>query len=163
VRGTYLETGVNLVRIFLIYIVISSLSACDTAVTIDARIDSGEQADLAREIMTLESRWSDMFDAGDIDGIAAILAEDTVLIMPGSAPLVGIGAVRAATEDMLADDEADVSWKSTAAFVAPGGDMAWDYGVGTTVLADGSVVEGHYLVVWKREDGEWKIAADMFN
>jgi hypothetical protein len=41
--------------------------------------------------------------------------------------------------------------------------MAYDYGTATTKFADGSVLEGQYLVVWIREGGEWKVAADMFN
>jgi ketosteroid isomerase-like protein len=114
-------------------------------------------------IMALEKEWSDMFVAGDLDGISAILAKDTVLLAPGEAPIVGANNVRAATQAMLASGDVEVSWISNAAFVAPGGDMAYDYGTATTKLTDGSVVEGQYLVVWIREDGKWKVAADMFN
>ena len=130
---------------------------------------SGQQSpavDIAAEeatIMALEKEWSDMFVAGDLDGISAILAKDTVLLAPGEAPIVGASNVRAATQAMLASGDVEVSWKSNAAFVAPGGDMAYDYGTATTKLADGSDVEGQYLVVWIREDGKWKVAADMFN
>jgi len=130
---------------------------------------SGQQSptvDIAAEeatIMALEKEWSDMFVAGDLDGISAILAKDTVLLAPGEAPIVGASNVRAATKAMLASGDVEVSWKSNAAFVAPGGDMAYDYGTATTKLADGSVVAGQYLVVWIRENGKWKVAADMFN
>ena len=48
-------------------------------------------------------------------------------------------------------------------FISSSGDMAYDYGRATTTLADGTVVEGSYLVVWTKEDGEWKAAADIFN
>lgn len=56
-----------------------------------------------------------------------------------------------------------VSWKSEAAFVSSSGDMAYDYGRATTELADGTVIMGSYLVVWTKENGEWKVAADIFN
>lgn len=56
-----------------------------------------------------------------------------------------------------------VSWRSDFALIAPSGDMAYDYGTASTKSADGSIVEGHYLVVWVKENGEWKVAADMFN
>ena len=82
--------------------------------------------------------------------------------VPGSTPIVGADNVIRATRDMMASDD-EVSWSSDHAYVAPSGDMAFDYGTATTRLADGSVVEGHYLVVWVREDGRWKVAADMFN
>jgi len=103
-----------------------------------------------------------MFGAKNLDGISALLAKDSVLIMPGAAPIVGIENIRRATRTMMESDD-EVAWKSDYAKVAPSGDMAYDYGTATTILADGSVVEGYYLVVWIREDDTWKIAADMFN
>ena len=90
------------------------------------------------------------------------MAQDSVLIMPGSAPIVGVENVRIATQAMLDTDD-EVSWESDFAFVAPSGDMAYDYGTATTKRADGTSVEGYYLVVWVRENGNWKVAADMFN
>lgn len=113
-------------------------------------------------IAQLETDWSNMFGARDLNGIAALLARNTVLIMPGSEPIVGADNVRVATDAMLSSDDA-VSWASDFAFVAPSGDMAYDYGTATTTRADGSIVQGRYLVVWVKEDGQWKVAADMFN
>jgi ketosteroid isomerase-like protein len=149
----------SVTRLILILLLPVAMAACNSnsqSITVDV---AAEEA----AIMALEKEWSDMFGAGDLDGIAAILTNDSVLLAPGEAPVVGAGNVRAATQAMLAAGDAETSWKSNAAFVAPGGDMAYDYGTATTKLADGSVVEGQYLVVWIREDGQWKVAADMFN
>lgn len=110
----------------------------------------------------LESEWSDMFGQRDLEGIMELMARRSVLIMPGAEPIVGIEDVRRATKAMLKSDD-QVSWKSDVAYVSSSGDMAYDYGTATTKLADGSSVEGYYLVVWVKEDGEWKVAADMFN
>lgn len=133
---------------------------------VDVQIDAPQGVDLAAEaekIKALEREWSNLYGARDLEGITALLSNGTVLLPPGTTPVTGVGAVRSATEQMLADDSVDVSWSSTAAFVAPSGDMAYDYGVAKTTNPDGSVVEGSYLVVWVKEDGAWKIAADMFN
>lgn len=135
-----------------------ALSSC-SAGSKSARVDGAAEAE---KIATLESEWSDMFGAKNLDGISALLAKDSVLIMPGAAPIVGTENIRRATRTMMESDD-EVAWKSDYAKVAPSGDMAYDYGTATTILADGSVVEGYYLVVWIREDGTWKIAADMFN
>jgi len=139
-----------------------ALGACNT----DAQTDTGS-AGLEREtLMALERKWSDMYGRGDVEGIAAILAEDSVLLTPGQSPVVGRDSVIEATRALLAADAADglsVSWEPRAAFISSSGDMAYDYGLATTTLADGTVVEGSYLVVWTREDGEWKVAADIFN
>lgn len=116
----------------------------------------------AAEIKALESRWSDLYGAGDLEGIVALMAEESVLIMPQSAPVVGLDAIREATRQMLESGD-EVSWRSDFARVSPSGDMAYDYGAAITTRPDGATIEGHYLVVWVREDGEWKVAADMFN
>ena len=149
----------SVTRLILILLFPMSIAACNS----DPRSTTVDVLAEEAAIIALEKEWSDMFGAGDLDGISAILAKDSVLIAPGEAPVVGAGNVRAATQAMLVGGDAEVSWRSSAAFVAPGGDMAYDYGTATTKLADGSVVEGQYLVVWIREDGQWKVAADMFN
>jgi len=114
------------------------------------------------EIAALETKWSGMFAAKDLDGVMALMAENSVLIMPGSPPIVGTEDIRKATEAMLATDDT-VSWESDFAFIAPSGDMAYDYGTATTRSPDGSIIKGHYLVVWVKESDGWKVAADMFN
>ena len=149
----------SVTRLILILLFPMSITACNS----DPRSTTVDVLAEEAAIIALEKEWSDMFGAGDLDGISAILTKDSVLLAPGEAPIVGANNVRAATQAMLAAGDAEISWKSNAAFVAPGGDMAYDYGTATTKLADGSVLEGQYLVVWIREDGQWKVAADMFN
>lgn len=148
----------------LLAVVLSGIfvSGCDVDVQTDAQQGVDRVAE-AEKIKALEREWSDLFGARNLDGITALLSRETVLLSPGSTPVTGVNAVRSATEQMMADDSVEVSWSSTKAFVAPSGDMAFDYGVAKTVNPDGSVAEGSYLVVWVKEDGVWKIAADMFN
>lgn len=121
-----------------------------------------QPADSAEAIKALEAQWSAMFGAGDLDGVASLLAEDSVLIMPGAAPISDRAAILEATRAMMASGDT-VSWQSDFAVVAPSGEMAYDYGTATTRTADGEEITGRYLVVWIKEDGEWKVAADMFN
>jgi len=117
-------------------------------------------------LMALERKWSELYGQGDVEGIAELLAEESVLLVPGEPPAVGRDSVLALTRELLADEAADgvsVSWEPDTAFISSSGDMAYDYGRSTTTLADGSIIEGSYLVVWTKEDGEWKVAADIFN
>jgi ketosteroid isomerase-like protein len=114
-------------------------------------------------IMTLESEWSDRFGADDVDWIVALHAEGAVQLPP-QAPLVsGSEALRAAWAGMAGAEGLEISWSSTMAKVAPSGDMAYDYGTATMTTPDGVAHPMKYLVVWVRVDGEWKVAADMFN
>ena len=116
--------------------------------------------------MALERKWSELYGQGDVEGIAELLAEESVLLVPGEPSAVGRDSVLALTRELLAAEAADgmsVSWEPEAAFISSSGDMAYDYGRSTTTLADGSIIEGSYLVVWTKKGGEWKVAADIFN
>ncbi len=139
-------------------LLLTALAACNPSPETEATDTAAE----ALAITQLETEWSDMFGTRDLDGVVALMAKNTVLIMPGSEPIVGADNVRTATEEMFKSDD-EVSWVSDFAFVAHSGDMAYDYGTATTKLADGSIVNGQYLVVWVKEQGQWKVAADMFN
>lgn len=117
-------------------------------------------------LMALERAWSDLYGQGDVEGIAELLADESVLLAPGLPPVVGRDSVAATTRTLLAaeaNDGMSVSWEPRDVFVSPSGDMAYDYGRAQTTMADGTVVEGSYLVVWTKEDGVWKVAADIFN
>jgi uncharacterized protein (TIGR02246 family) len=132
------------------------IAACDS--------NSGSGPDAAAQasdIIALEKRWSDMYAAGDLDGMSELFADDTVLLVLGEEPIVGRDAVVNATEAGLADTESKTTWVADKARVSAGGDMAYDHGTSTTVLPDGSTVEGRYLVVWIKEGDAWKVIAEM--
>jgi ketosteroid isomerase-like protein len=146
-------------RAILCSVLLSTLVACHPG-ELPAIVDTAAEE---AAIIALENEWSTMYRAGDLDAISEILAENTILLAAGEPPVLGAADVLAATEEMLSAEGVEVTWSSTAAFVAPSGEMAYDYGTATTTLPDGSTVEGQYLVVWIKEDGQWKVAADMFN
>lgn len=119
------------------------------------------EAEAAR-VMALEAEWMAALHSGDIDAAMAFIASEPMIIMPDAAPVIGREAFQAVMQAMI-DNDLEYSWKSEGAFVAPSGDMAYDRGTSSVALPDGSVAEGNYLVVWVREDGEWKVAVDMVN
>ena len=117
----------------------------------------------AAKIMALESEWSDRFGQGDIDYIVDLHASNGIQMPPNAESVVGSEALRAAWQGMYDTEGLSVSWESSAAFVSASGDMAWDYGKASMTSPDGKTTPMKYLVVWTREGGEWKVAADMFN
>jgi ketosteroid isomerase-like protein len=142
------------------------LSGCNTDPQTDAESVAADLAAERETLMALERNWSDMYGQGDVDGIAALLAKESILLAPGHSPAVGRDDVVALTRALMDAEAADgvsVSWEPQDVFISSSGDMAFDYGRATSTLADGSVIEGSYLVVWIKEDGEWKAAADIFN
>jgi ketosteroid isomerase-like protein len=125
-----------------------------------AMVDTAAEAEA---IMALDREWSSAAEEGDLESVMSIHAADAIQMPPNAAPVVGAEALRAAWEGMINTDGLSVSWEPTAAFVSASGDMAWDYGTATLTSPDGTTTPMKYLVVWKRENGEWKVAADIFN
>lgn len=153
-------------RFFFTILLVIGIGACNQDPETDTQTTNINEAAEQEALMNLEREWSTMYGNGDVEGIADLLSEKSVLLAPGLSPAVGRDSVVAVTRALLAAEAADgvsVSWTPLAAFVSRSGDMAYDYGRASTTLSDGSIVEGSYLVVWTKENGEWKVAADMFN
>ena len=57
-------------------------------------------------------------------------------------------------------DGAVLSWEPTAGAVSGDGQLGWTDGTWKLAAKD-SLRTGHYLTVWVKEDGQWKVQADM--
>ena len=116
----------------------------------------------AAAIMALESEFSAKFQEKDLEWIMNLHATNGRIFAPNAEPVVGHEALRAHYEASLASLASEASWESAEAHVSASGDMAYDFGTAMSDAGDGPMLS-KYLVVWVREDGEWKIAVDMFS
>lgn len=143
-----------------IMLVAVALVACQTGsregAGAEMAIDSAAEA---AAIMALEREWSAKFQEQDLEWIVNLHATNGRQMPPNAESVVGHEALRTQWQAMFA---LDASWEPTEAHVSASGDMAYDFGTTTINTPDGSV-PGKYLVVWVRENGEWKVAADMFS
>lgn len=120
----------------------------------------------AGKIRELSRQWVDAIKAGDVDTIAGMYTEDG-LVMPSGAPQAqGPEAVGAVWAGMMELPEFSLTFEPSTIEIAEAGDMAYD--VGTYQLSfqgEGGPVQdvGKYVVVWVKQDDEWKAAADIFN
>lgn len=126
-------------------------------------VDHQAEAEAIRE---LSRQWVDAVAAGDTETIAGLYTEDGLVMPPGAPQAQGPEAVGAAWAELMELPEFSLTFEPTTIEVAEAGDMAYD--VGTYQLSfeseDGPVQDvGKYVVVWVKEDGEWKAAADIFN
>ncbi|HET7584767.1 MAG TPA: DUF4440 domain-containing protein [Gemmatimonadaceae bacterium] len=117
----------------------------------------------AEDIIALEREWERRAHARDTEWIAALHAPHARQFPPAAEPVVGAPAIRAAWERMLNEQQLHVAWEPEEAYVAHSRDMAYDHGRVTITTPDGRTIPGKYLVVWTREQGEWKVAVDMFS
>lgn len=114
-------------------------------------------------ILSLEREWCRKLKEKNVDWIVNLFADDGRQFPPGAEPVVGPKALSDAWKSMANTKGFEILWESTEAHVSASGDMAYDFGIGTIRTPDGKTQAAKYLVVWVRQDGEWKVAVDMFN
>ncbi len=126
---------------------------------------ASETAD--REIRALLPGWLDAVRRKDSAAIAGFYAPDGRFMVPNAPAAEGRAAVAALWEHLLALPGAALTFGPTSIEAAASGDLAYE--IGTYALgfdrAGAARVEdrGKYVVVWKRLDGTWKVAADILN
>ena len=104
--------------------------------------------------------------AFDVDAAIEFWAEDAILQPAGGPQLQGksdiLDLYRQYFESGMIKD---FSGKATHIEVSSSGDLAYEFGVNRMVLAgdEGDLLDtGKYLLVWKKIDEEWMIAALSF-
>ena len=145
----------------------AALTACSQTATDDrnsavAANPSGDE----QAIRALNARWLDLVRAKDAAGIAALYAEDGALMAPNMPMARGRAAVEKAWADMMAMPGFDLTFATEQLVVSQAGDMAMDRGTYSFAAnaPNGPFRDtGKALVVWRKVDGEWKVAADIFN
>ncbi|MFQ5704533.1 MAG: YybH family protein [Gemmatimonadales bacterium] len=128
-----------------------------------------EQPDLAAEeqaIRDLDRRWVDAVALQDTMSIADIYAVDGYFMPANAARIDGRDAIRSAWAELFQESNLSLTFQPTEIVVAQSADMAYDIGTYSIGMdgPEGRIEdEGKYVVVWKKVNGEWKVAADIFN
>lgn len=130
-------------------------------------LETGKSGAEEQAIRALDRKWVEAVAATNIQAIADIYASQGMLMPPGAPPARGRAAIAEAWSAMLAPTGASLTFEPTEIVVGQGEDIAYDVGTYTHTASSpggGTVADhGKYLVVWTREAGTWKVAADMFN
>lgn len=123
-------------------------------------------ADDEQAIRDIETRWNQMIVERDLKGIVGLYGEDGIVMAPNAPPMQGPDPVSQVWGGLFELPGFKLTITPVEVTVARSGDLAMDRGVYalTTAGPAGEVVEnGKYVVVWKKVDGDWKVAADIFN
>ncbi len=101
------------------------------------------------------------FLRGDAAAVAQLYTENAQVIAPGEPVARGRAEIAAAWQKAIDSGVKDVSLHT--ADVESAGDLASETGTVRQVAKDGTVTQGRYVVVWKREGGGWKLHRDIWN
>ena len=114
-------------------------------------------------IERLNAQFAEAFNRGDIAAVAAMYAEDAVLLPPGSDMVKGRNDIRSfwmKAAEQISD------FKLATVDVKPlGSDAAREIGTFSlkTKGQQAQDVSGKYVVVWQKVSGDWKLATDIWN
>ena len=115
------------------------------------------------KIEAVNTKWMELFNKGDFEGVAQLYTVDAIAFPPGSAMVRGRAAIGTMWKGMA---EQVSNPKVTTLEVKRLGPLAARE-IGTFSLTtkgpSPKEVSGKYLVVWERVAGEWKLAADIWN
>jgi uncharacterized protein (TIGR02246 family) len=118
------------------------------------------RADLESDIEAQPAAVRTAFLSGDAAKVAALYTKEAQVIAPGSPIAAGREAIAAFWKGAMAGVK-DVNLATTK--VEGDDDLAVEDGVVTLTAPDGSTSTARYLVVWKHEDGKWKLHRDIWN
>ena len=120
-----------------------------------------------KAIRDLSARWQKALLDRDADIQAAMFADDGVSYHDGQEPLVGPAAVRAwESRSKSSHPKAIITSRTDAIRIAKAGDLAVQTGEGrlTNLGENGEDRKVHrqrFVTVWKKVNGEWKVAHDI--
>jgi uncharacterized protein (TIGR02246 family) len=142
---------------------ITVLAACERPAPTPA-------VDLAAEEQAIRTQGEQLLareQAKDADGALTFYTDDAVALMPGAAAVTTKDALRSLYQEFFTT-AGMTSLQSTVGDidVAASGDLAVEHGVNviTFTTPQGEMTDtGKYLVVWKKVDGQWKVARISVN
>jgi len=137
----------------------AGILACTNAPTVDLGAE-------AQAIRDLNVRFGEAAASKDAEAAVALYAADGVIMAPGADMAKGTEAIRAVWTELLKTPGLAVAVIPEQVDVAASGDLAADMGRLELAmdLPDGPAKEVlKYLVVWKKVDGQWKVAFDTWN
>lgn len=117
----------------------------------------------ANEILELERKSCQEFQAGNLEKLINYFAEDVILFNPGSEILIGKEHEMAALQGVSQVEGLEMSWEPTDAKVSSSGDMAYVYGIINIKTPDNIKVVEKYVTIWEKKEGEWKLSLQIRN
>lgn len=113
------------------------------------------------EIEASNQNFMDMYAKNDSVGLANCYTTDGELMFAGSPAIAGRANIQSAFSGTMKSGitKADLKTKD----VYGNEDMVAEEGVVQLYIKDQSVAEEKYIVLWKKEEGKWKIFRDISN
>ena len=122
-------------------------------------------AEDSQAIKAASKQWVDAFNRGDAAALSAFYTEGAKRFPPNNPMIVGREDIQGWIQGAFDAGVGDL--QATTIDLHVNGDMAYEVGEYTLTIQpeEGEAISdnGKYVEIWKRENGSWKISADIFN
>ncbi|XP_070575098.1 uncharacterized protein [Ptychodera flava] len=121
-------------------------------------------SDLSPVIAERYKTLNALYESGDYKGVAACYTSDCQILAPGKGIQTGHDAVEEACKALSKTGMKTLKYEIKDVRGCSSGELAYMIASVSMAKTDGSGnVEGKNLVVWKKIDGVFYVAVDMFN
>ena len=141
------------------------LLGCDSS-TVPESSAPDKAAAHEQAIRKTNDRWLALIRDHDAAAVSRLHASDGAMMAPSAPIAQGQPALEKAWDGLMQMPGFGLTFKADKIVVAKGGNMALDQGTYLLSLTgpNGPTKDiGKYVVVWRNIDGQWKVAADIFN
>ncbi len=119
-----------------------------------------------RAIGEVNARLIEAFNRQDAVSVAALYAEDGVVLPPDGPAVAGRPAIQGFFGGLITAGARDLAVQTVD--LHPGGDRVIERGSFTLAMrpegGQASPMSGKYVVIWKKQpDGSWRLSIDIFN
>jgi uncharacterized protein (TIGR02246 family) len=118
------------------------------------------------KIRMLDEQWLAAIAKRDAAATATFYAEDGAILPPDAPIAKGREAIANVWQGFFKLNGFHLTFAPTRLNVSSAADLAYEIGTYSVAFSgdNGPVKdEGKYVVAWKKVDGAWKVAADIFN
>lgn len=113
-------------------------------------------------IAAVNAAFGKAMSAGDSIGAAALYTSDAIIMSSNMPAVKGRDAIVAFSGETIRMGFKNFRLESTEVF--GNADMLEEVGVYTLADDKGATIDkGKYIVLWKKEEGKWKLFRDIFN
>jgi ketosteroid isomerase-like protein len=131
------------------------------AVAAACAVPKEQTADVTAAIAAANEKLSALVAKGDSAGIARLYAANAMVMPANMDAVTGSANIARLFQDAM--DAGMHGQKMETGSIDVGGDLAVETGTYVITDANGGLMDrGKYAVIWKREDGAWKIYRDIW-
>jgi len=144
---------------------LSLFTACTQSGTTSVPADSKSVFDLSvakKEIDSANQTFAEILSKGDSVSLANMYSTDAEMLPPNQTAVVGRKDIQTEITNLINSGASKLVLTTTNVWGTE--DLLAEQGVLTLANKDGKLLDkGKYIVLWKKEDGKWKLFRDLFN